>query len=314
MEEIVMLTSGGSKIVKTEQDTMRQFVREFKLISDTGQTFDLMDFNSYCFFSNPSGLGYSYSIDYRSLDGFYVIDKKILNQQCISGTLNFKNYDNYTKFVKFIEQSNELKIEYSIPYENEDKKIFYRDITLSDLSKDEKDDSSGILICSVTFDALSLWYSKDELTYAMDAVDNEIRWDFQWNSFFNSYSNREVTILNDGDIDASIELRIPGEVDKPKISLYVNDEFKQSLKVPITINENESFNYSSKNGNCYIYKKETDGSITNLKTLDYLDIYNDNCIRLEKNKNNKIILQAGNDDTDEITSALLIVYKYYKSV
>lgn len=314
MEEIIMLTSGSAKIVRNFQDDVKRYVRKFKLVStETMQYFDFMDFNDYCFFSNPSGLGYSYSTDYRTLDGFYVVDKKILNQETISGDLIFKNYDNYLKFENFIEKYDKIRLEYTIPYESGDK-TYYRDVSFTSLSKTEKDNSSGVLICSVSFDTLSLWYSIDEVPYTIEPVENEIRWDFQWDSYFNSYDNRTVSIFNDGDIDAGIELYIPGEVDKPKITLYVNDEFKQSLKVPITINQDESFNYSSKYGNCYVYKKETDGSKTDLKNLDYLDIYNDNCIRLEKNKNNTILLQAGDDNTDQIEFAMLTVYKYYKSV
>ena len=90
-------------------------VREFKLINEKGQEYSLQDLYNYCFLSDPSGLGYSYSTEYQQLGNTFLTNLRKMEQGQISGTANFSSYDNYRKLIDFIENSEQLRFAYKIP-------------------------------------------------------------------------------------------------------------------------------------------------------------------------------------------------------
>ena len=59
-----------------------------------------------------------------------------------------------------------------------------------------------------------------------------------------------------------------------------------------------------------VAEKNTDGSIVNLFSLNYIEFYNDNVIRIPKNKSCELRLEADN----EILNAQITIYPQYKAV
>ena len=55
--------------------------------------------------------------------------------------------------------------------------------------KKQKNGLNGYLIVPVTFTAKSLWYEPREITYNIDVITNELRWDFTWDPIFSNYDN-----------------------------------------------------------------------------------------------------------------------------
>lgn len=283
-------------------------VREFNLINDLGQKYSLMDPKDYAFFEDPDGLGYSYSNTYQKLGNTYAISSSKLLQGSVTGNLYFEKYENYRNLIDFVHGSTKLILEYIIPYEKS-LKTFYKDIQITKIDKGDKE-TNGYLVSPVTFVNLSLWYEKVIKKYLIDDDDSTAIWDFYFDSYFPSYSSRDLDYINEGHVDASIELNIDGEVNNTKIRLYIEGELYQEVKINTLIGQNEKLCYSSRENNFYIKKRQQNGTYVDLFDLNIIEFENDNVIRMPPRKQCRLTISA--DDT--INSADLIVYSYYVSV
>lgn len=283
-------------------------VREFKLINEKGQEYSLMDIENYCLLTEPSGLGYSYATDYEQLGTTFITNLRRIEQGQVQGQVNFLKYDNYKNLIDFIEHSEKLRLSYILPFEN-GKKEYFKDIQIQNITKTEIQ-QNGILSESITFDALSLWYSENYFGYDMSRQAGELRWDFEWDARFGDYSQRSVDFINDGHTPAPIEVSVDGEVVDPKITLKVEGEVYQEVPITVSIAEHEKLLYGSKENDFYIYKQETDGDLVSLFNLDNISFENDNVIRLPEKKDCSIILTG----TGGIQNAELKIYVYYKAI
>ena len=118
------------------QNRGEKVVREFYIENETGQRFSMMNIEEGCFLSSPTGLGYSYDIQYSQIGNDFLQNIRKLTQGQIGGELIFKKYDNYKKLVDFIESANFLKLVYKIPFENGFTE-FFKDIDISNIDKSE---------------------------------------------------------------------------------------------------------------------------------------------------------------------------------
>lgn len=284
-------------------------VREFKLINEKGQEFSLMDIYNYALLTEPSGLGYTYITEYQQLGDTFISNLRNIQQGQINGTLVFINYENYTSFVNFVESSEKLRFGYKIPYLDRTIKEYFKDIQIQSLSKSQLQ-TNGILSEAVVFDCLSLWYEENTVIYAIEKLTNEIRWDFRWDSRFTDYDSRNLQYINSGHVEAPIYVEMDGHLVNPRIELYVEGELYQTVEVTTEIAEYEKFLYDTRENQFFIGKQNIDGTKTNLFSLDYIDFYNDNVIRLPKNKSCEIKLTSEND----VLNAKLTIYPCYKAV
>ena len=283
-------------------------VRKFRIVNEKGQDFSLMDLYNYCFLSNPDGLGYNYETEYQELINTFIENIRRLAQGQISGTANFVNYDNYRNFIDFIENSEKLRFSYIVPYQNGEKEYF-KDIQIQSISKTQKQ-TNGILSETVVFDCLSLWYEENTITYTVEPLENEIRWDFEWDSKFSDYDSRNLQYINKGHVEAPIYVEIDGQVVNPKLELYVEGELYQNVKVTTTFAQYEKLIYDSRENQFAILKEKTDGTTESLFSLDYINFENDNVIRIPKNRSCELRLTADN----EVLNARLTIYPRYKAV
>lgn len=284
-------------------------VREFKLLNEKGQEFSLMDIYNYCLLTEPDGLGYSYSTEYEQLGNTFVNNIRRLEQGQISGILNFINYDNYTKFINFIESSEQLRFGYKIPYEDGNHKEYFKDINIQGVTKTQKQ-TTGIISETVTFDCLSLWYEENTVIYKIEPQENEIRWDFKWDSIFADYNSRNLQYINNGHVEAPITLEINGPIENPKIELYIEGQLYQTVLFNTSINQYEKLLYDTRENNFFIGKQNEDGTKSSLFNLDVIEFENDNVLRIPKNKSCEISLKADND----IQNAQLTILPQYKAV
>ena len=283
-------------------------VREFKLVNEKGQEYSLMDLKNYCFLSEPTGLGYSYTTEYEQLGYTFITNLRKFEQGTISGTANFSSYDNYKKLVDFIEASENLRFVYKIPYQSGTKEYF-KDVQIQSISKTQKQ-TNGIIAETVTFDCLSLWYEENTFIHDMRQQEGSIAWDFKWDSKFTDFTTRSLQYINNGHVDAPILVEIDGPVLNPKIQLYVEGELYQELPFTVDIKEYEKLLYGTKEGEFYLNKQNTDGSLENLFNLDVLDPKDDEIIRIPKNKSCELKLVADED----ILNAKVTIFAYYKAV
>lgn len=282
-------------------------VRKFKLINEKGQEYSLMDIEKNCLLTEPSGLGYSYSTDYEQLGDEFLANLRKLEQGIISGTANFINYDNFFDFSNFVETAQKLKFVYEIPLKN--KSItYYRDVNIKSIGKSEKQ-TNGIISEVVEFDCLSLWYEQNETIFKIETYEDEMRYDYKWNSRYIDYNIRAIQFNNKGHIEAPFQVEIDGFVQNPSISIFVDNEEYAKITIPITIDEFEKFLYSSKTGEIYIQKQNKDGSKENLWKKAYIDITKQNIFKLPIGVS-EIRLTA----EDDVLNAKLIIFPQYKVV
>lgn len=283
-------------------------VREFKLINEFGEEYSLMDIENYCLLTEPTGFGYSYLSEYEQLGNTFVNKLRKLEQGEITGIANFSKYDNYKKLVDFVEKSEQLRFSYKIPFEDETKEYF-KDIEIQSMSKTEKQ-TNGVLSEAVVFNCLSLWYEQTTVIYKIEQLENEIRWDFRWDSRFTDYSSRKFECVNLGHVEAPVLIEINGSVIKPKIELFIDNQLYQTIEFNTTIEEYEKLLYCSKENEFYMLRQKVDGSTEDLLDLDIIDYPSDLVLRLPKNKSCKIQISAEN----EVLNAQITVLIYYKSV
>lgn len=283
-------------------------VREFKLVNEKGQEYSLMDIKNYCLLTEPNGLGYGYTTEYEQLGNTFISNLRRTEQGQITGTVNFLNYDNYKKMIDFIEQSESLKFSYKIPFKSGEKEYF-KDVQIQNITKTEIQPNS-VISESITFDCLSLWYEEKSTVFTIDQIEDEIRWDFKWDSRFVGYDSRKLSIVNEGHIEAPILVEIDGSLLNPKIQLFIEGELYQTVSFTTTIEAYEKLLYGTKENDFYIYKQGTDGTLTNLFDLDVIDFYNDNVIRIPKNRSCEIVLSADNG----VANAQITILVYYKAI
>lgn len=252
--------------------------REFSLINEKGQKFSMNNINDYCLLTTPSGLGMSYSTEYKQLGNTFIENLRNLERGQIAGVASFSSYDNYKKLVDFIESAEKLKFLYKVPYEQGIKEYF-KDVNIQSLPKSEIL-TNGLISESIVFDCLSLWYEENNITYTVENIADELRWDFDWDARFTDYENRNLVFENKGHVEAPILLEMSGYILKPCISVFVNKEKIYELKLDTTVEEGEKLIYCTKDTELLLYKVHTDGTIENL--FNYLDLNNTNFFKLPK--------------------------------
>ena len=281
-------------------------VREFYLINETGQTFSLMDINHYCLLTEPEGLGCSYYTEHHQINNSFIPNVKRIEQGIIGGTLNFINYDNYTKFVNFAASAKSLKFQYKIP-KSDHISNYYRNVVFKSITKTQKL-INGFLSEQVIFEATTLWYEENNFIYRVEEIEDELRWDFEWDSVFTDYENRSVLFDNTGHTEAPFLLEMGGYILNPTISVYRDNELINELSLEITIEEGEKLIYCTRDNECEITKLTANG--TKIKLFDSLDLNNDNNFFKLPIGYSTIKLSAEN----EILNSKLTIYKEYIAV
>lgn len=284
-------------------------IRNFYFENEIGQRIDCQKIDGNLFLYNVTGLGFEKETEYVQICNTFVKNKENIKQNIIEGELEFYNmtYDEYTNFIDFVLSSKSLKLIY-VPKTSQ-RKEFYRDIDIVKIDKNEEDDYN-VLISPITIYCKSLWYKQDVAIYTIKAQDDEIRWDFRWDSRFTDYDSRNLTYINKGHVEAPVLIEMSGHLVNPKIELYIEGELYQTVAFNVEIAEYEKLLYGTKENEFYINRQKTDGTIESLFSLDVIDFENDNIIRLPANKSCELKLTADN----EVLNAQVTILAYYKAV
>lgn len=281
-------------------------VREFYLVNEKGQQYSFMDIKNYCLLTDPEGLGCSYYTDNYQVNNSFIPNEKKIELVPIGGTLNFKEYENYKNFVNFVASAKSLKFIYKIPIKNK-MVTYYRDVTFKSITKTQKQ-KNGYLSESVIFEPNSLWYDENNFIYQVEEIEDELRWDFAWDSVFTDYENRSVTFENIGHTEAPFLLEMSGYILNPTISVYVENELVNQLNLTETIEIGQKLVYQTKDNECKLYKLLANG--TKVDLVDSLDLNNNNNFFKLPIGVSTIRLSAEN----EILNSKLTIYKEYIAV
>lgn len=191
-------------------------VAEFYLINEKGQEYSLMDEVNNCLLTDIDGLGCSYSTEYQQLGNIFITTLRQMEQGKIDSVAKFRNYDNFREFVNFIESAEKLKFLYKIPFLNGKKEEYLKDVVVQSISKGRIIDEDERLASTISFDCLTLWYQDKETVYTINKLDEELQWNFRWDTRFADYTSRSITFNNDGHTNAEFKLEMNNYLIKPR--------------------------------------------------------------------------------------------------
>lgn len=281
-------------------------IRNFYFENELGQRVDCQKVNGNLFLFNITGLGFEKDVEYVQIGNSFIKNKEKIKQGIIEGELEFYDmtYDEYSNFIDFVLKSESLKIIY-IPKKN-NRIEYYRDIDVVKIEKNDEDDFN-VLTSPITIFCTSLWYKENNVVYMAEETENEMRWDFDWDSKFTDYENRNLVFENKGHVEAPFLLEMNGYVLNPKIQVYVNKQKIYELALDITIEENEKLMYSTKDNDLFLYLIHADNSQENL--FNYLDLNNINFFKLPKG-----VSEVRISGENEILNTRLTIFEEYVAV
>ena len=279
-------------------------IRQFTLINEYGQSYSLNNVQSGIML-NPSGLGYSISRNYTLFGSEWIRSDNQINQTAISGTIYFGSdspYERAHEFVEFVMTSADLTLSYTTPAGT-----YYKDVDINKYSKSEIG-TSGFLECEVELVPKTLWYLPNNQIIKLETVAGTgLRFTFTLPNLFQNYTNGTVTVENNGHVPAPFKASIEGPISNPSIVLMQNGTDVAKLEVTADIASGKTLEYSSKDGNIYLYIDNGDGTRTDLATS--LDITNQNIFKIPIGS-----YQLKLEADSQITTATFVIYKQYIAV
>lgn len=279
-------------------------IRKFTLINEYGQTYPLNDVRKG-FLMNPAGLGYAINRNYTQFGSEWIQAEKTIEQTAITGTIYFgseKPYQRAHEFMEFVMTSKDLTLSYEM-----DAGTYYKDVDINRCSKTEIG-ASGCLECEVELAPKTLWYLPNNLIVRLETVAGTgLRFTFRLPNRWQNYTNGTATINNDGHVPAPFKASINGPISNPSIVLQQNGEEIYRLDVITEVQAGETLEYSSKDGDLYLYVLDGNGNKTDLATS--LDIENDNIFKIPIGT-----YQLKLEADSQITTATFTVYKQYIAV
>lgn len=277
-------------------------MRKFYIENEKNERFSL--WGNRVYMVDPSGLGIKHDISYIRIGNSYLRNKKNVSQSTIGGTIEFMDPGANKRFREFYDFCAAASSLYLV-YDPGDGTEFIRDIDISEVGKTER--TGGTLPISVNFICKSLYYLKNNNRFIFESIDNEKRYDYQYDFAYGDYGTYETIINNNGHVDAPFDCVIYGYCVNPAIHIKINDETLFEVEFPIVVEEGEYIRYSSRDGNleATFVSGSTERNINHL-----LDITKDNFFKIPVG-NYKISFTSSSESTNIIT---VTVYKMYEVV
>lgn len=279
-------------------------IRTFTLINEYGQTYALNDVRTG-FMLNPAGLGYAINRNYTLFGSEWIKSDSQIEQTAITGTIVFGSDNPYQRaheFVEFVMTSKDLTLSYQT-----DAGTYYKDVDINRYTKTEVN-TSGFLQCEVELTPKTLWYLPNNQVIKLETVAGTgLRFTFKLPNRWMNYTNGTATVTNDGHVPAPFKASIDGAISNPSIILLQNNEEVARLDVVADIAAGSTLEYSSKDGDVYLYVDDGNGNHTDLATS--LDITNDNIFKIPIGT-----YQLRLEADSQITNATFVIYKQYIAV
>lgn len=279
-------------------------IRQFSLQNEQGVIYSLMDVKRG-FLYEPEGLGVEYDYSYSRIGSAWINNEKEVSQEAIEGTLVFadKPYLGAAEFISFAIPAQKLTLIYQT-----DAGTYYRDVDLVSMEKTEIGEG-GVLQCPVVLMPTSLWYLPRNLFVQMGfSSARGLRYTYKLPNRFVNFGVGEVTIINDGQVDAPFRIEVQGPLTNPAFTLSVNGVDMFTVAITDDIESTETLVYSSRDGALTCHKTDANGNIINLTGA--LDIANANFFKIPVGTS-KIKLATETQINNPVS---ITVYKQYKIV
>lgn len=200
-------------------------MRQLYLVNEVGTTY-FFDFRSNTLISEISDIGFSKEITYLTYENTYLKAKEKNPQTSLDFTVIFlKGYDGYSSFLDFLKVSKgELRLFYKI---NDETKFCY--VVVKSLTKTQLE--SGAITSNLKLDKLSLWIKRETSTIAVNEDTNGKVFPFKYTFQYSASFNGTISVRNDGEVKAPINVVISGAVDNPTLEIIKNSIVISKLKL-----------------------------------------------------------------------------------
>lgn len=195
--------------------------RKFWLENGIGNLFYLTEKQYNWFLADPDGLGLTINYSSIKLSDSEVITSKDYELMTVGGDLLFyaetneQKYEDYFNFLRFVARTP-IYLHYQTPNNTESYRTL---VQLTNLEKTEVDED-GILHCPISFKRLSLWFG-DTLNVidVGNEIDNGKDYPLTRPYSYGAISYENMSILNNGMVEAPLLIEITGSVTDPVYSL-----------------------------------------------------------------------------------------------
>lgn len=232
----------------------------FYLENQQAERIDLQNDAKYCIATDVHGVGIEYESSYTKTGDHFVRDYREQKIGEITLDLNFFQPDVYDKqqaVSNFLLTAEELRLVYK-PQTAADTE-YKRNVDMTSFKKNGVKD--GYLCYTLTLEATSPFYQESQTRFAIEEIPGEKRYKFQWDSYYNDYSDRSIEIAGGNHMDPAFDLEIYGYTHNPKIEVIdTGGNTVNELTFPVTVEEGERLYYSSRDENISVELIKADGS------------------------------------------------------
>lgn len=201
-------------------------IRKFWLINNQGQRYDFTLKTNKVFLNEPSGLGFSKSVDGIRVGDDTIITSEELDMPTISGTILFyeklekayKEYDDFVRFVRF----TPLKLYYQPPHLLSG---FYTNCVITSLEKSEYT-TEGYLACPIVFACSSIWTNADMTSLIVtngQSLEGKY-YDLKRPYHYGTNTLSDITLNVDSDRETGFVFEVIGDVTNPLLLLTQNEK------------------------------------------------------------------------------------------
>lgn len=208
--------------------------RKFWLINSQNERYDFTLKEQKTFLSDPSGLGFSKTLDTVKLGYSAIIVDSDLDLPSVTGNLLFydsteKAYADYDDFMDFIKYTP-LKLHYQPANLLTS---FYIDCIITSLQKGEYDNGGKYLECPITFSGLSRWTnsSQNTLVVTNGESSNGKYYDLKRPYNYSANSLTDISITVNGQLPIGFVFEIVGEVTNPLLQITQDEEQYGIIKI-----------------------------------------------------------------------------------
>ena len=224
-------------------------IRQFYLVDEVGQTY-FFDYRNNTLVSDITDLGFSKNNTYLKYDDEYSLVKTENPQETLQFKVVFlEGYVGYSNFMTFLRKSSgDLRLFYK--YDSSPKFCYVR---IKSLSKTELE--AGVIKSTLVLDKLSLWILRESTTIRVNENDNKKVFPFKYPFIYSATFNGTVTITNNGETKAPLNITIYGAVNNPMIEIIKEGVTISTLRLLVS-SEYSEIEVSSEPRNQYMIMKE----------------------------------------------------------
>lgn len=200
-------------------------MRQLYLVNEVGTTY-FFDYRSNTLISDISDIGFSKDITYLSFENTYLkADEKNPQTSLVFTVVFLKGYEGYSSFLEFLKVSKgELRFFYKV---NDDAKFCY--VAVKSLTKTQLE--SGVITSTLTLDKLSLWIKRDTSTITVNEDKNGKVFPYKYTFTYSASFNGTISVRNDGEVKAPLNITIVGAVDNPILEVIKNGVVISKLRL-----------------------------------------------------------------------------------